>query len=50
MKKPDKKKQIPTYTVRSVSYVHDPEAAQKWFEIYIDLIKQTLLKQADKVD
>lgn len=31
--------------LESISYVHDPEAAKKWFELYIDLIKQEIIKQ-----
>ncbi|WP_175428325.1 hypothetical protein [Bacillus solimangrovi] len=32
-------------TLESISYVHDPEAAKKWFEIYIEIVKKQLLKQ-----
>lgn len=30
--------------VTSVSYVHDPEAAEKWFEIYVEILKKQLIK------
>lgn len=39
-----KKKKITELTIQSVSCVHDPEAARKWMEIYVDLSKQELLK------
>ncbi|WP_191992006.1 hypothetical protein [Bacillus aerolatus] len=28
----------------SVSYVHDPEAAEKWFQIYMDLLLDEMKK------
>lgn len=31
--------------VRSISYVHDPEAFQLWFEAYVDLVKQAVLNR-----
>ena len=31
-------------SIHSVSYVHDPEAAEKWFAIYVELIKKKLLE------
>lgn len=30
--------------VKSISYVHDPEAAQKWFEIFVELIQEEILR------
>lgn len=30
--------------VTSVSYVHDPEAATKWFEVYVEILKKQLIK------
>lgn len=32
----------------SISYIHDPDAAQKWFDIYIEMVKQELLKRNQK--
>ncbi len=34
--------------IQSISYVHDPCAAQKWFEIYIDIVKKQLLENVKK--
>lgn len=36
------------FKLESISYVHDPDAAKKWFEIYIELIKSQLLKENSK--
>ncbi|WP_260857079.1 hypothetical protein [Bacillus thuringiensis] len=35
-------------TITSVSYVHDPESAQKWFEAYVEIVKQELMKAVEK--
>jgi len=35
-------------TITSVSYVHDPESAQKWFEAYIDIVEKELVKAIKK--
>jgi hypothetical protein len=43
-----KYKKIMNLKMGSISYVHDPEAAQQWFEIYIEVLKQELLKTASK--
>ncbi|WP_274605603.1 hypothetical protein [Bacillus cereus group sp. N34] len=40
-----KKKEI---TIISISYVHDPEAANRWFEAYIEIIKKELTKAVEK--
>lgn len=42
MAKSKVKKEI---TIESISYVNDPEAAQKWFEIYIEIVKKALIKE-----
>lgn len=44
MKKREKKE----LTIESISYIHDPDSAQEWFEIYLDIVKKELLKQAEK--
>ncbi|SEB93461.1 hypothetical protein [Paenibacillus sp. GP183] len=33
--------------IASVSFVHDPEAAKKWFEIYVESIKEQLINELD---
>ncbi|MGG3522036.1 hypothetical protein ABES33_19455 [Bacillus pseudomycoides] len=40
-----KKKEI---KITSVSYVHDPESAQKWFEAYIEIVEKELDKAIKK--
>ncbi|SFQ82011.1 hypothetical protein SAMN04487920_106174 [Bacillus mycoides] len=34
--------------ITSVSYVHDPESAQKWFEAYIKIVEKELVKEINK--
>ncbi|WP_345243228.1 hypothetical protein [Pontibacillus salipaludis] len=36
------------FKVASVQYVHDPEAMQDWFEVYIELFKEELISNASK--
>jgi hypothetical protein len=31
-----------SFKVTSISYVHDPEGAKKWFDIYTDLLLDQL--------
>ncbi|MGV3288335.1 hypothetical protein ACE2AI_13080 [Bacillus wiedmannii] len=40
-----KKKEI---TITSISYVHDPESAKRWFEAYIEIVKKELTKALEK--
>ena len=41
--KEDKRaKSIKSLKVKSISYVHSPEAAKKWFETYVELVLQQL--------
>ncbi|MGY3372937.1 hypothetical protein [Bacillus toyonensis] len=35
-------------TITSVSYVHEPESAQKWFEAYIEIVEKELIKVINK--
>ena len=35
-------------TIESISYVNDPEAAQKRFEVYIEIVKKALIKEVSK--
>ncbi|MED0903994.1 hypothetical protein ACFVV6_22725 [Bacillus mycoides] len=35
-------------TITSVSYVHDPESAKRWFEAYIEIVKKELTKAVEK--
>ncbi|WP_439033545.1 hypothetical protein ABEV81_03030 [Bacillus paranthracis] len=35
-------------TITSVSYVHDPESARKWFEAYIEIVEKELIKVINK--
>ncbi|MGE6313701.1 hypothetical protein ACQKD6_25205 [Bacillus cereus] len=34
--------------ITSVSYVHDPESAQKWFEAYVEIVEKELFKVIQK--
>jgi hypothetical protein len=36
------------FNVQSIKYVYDPEAAEKWFEIWVDLVLEELLKSVNK--
>lgn len=33
-------------SVRSITFVHDPEASSVWFSIYVDLVKAELIRRA----
>lgn len=35
-------KSIKSLKVKSISYVHSPEAAKKWFETYVELVLRQL--------
>ncbi|MFD1738346.1 hypothetical protein ACFSCX_17625 [Bacillus salitolerans] len=35
-------------TIKSISYVHDPEAAKKWFDLYLNLVKEKLIQESSK--
>ena len=35
--------------LRSISYIHDPEVAQKWFQLYVELLVE-VMKQNDSMD
>ncbi|WP_369902419.1 hypothetical protein [Bacillus manliponensis] len=35
--------------LRSISYIHDPDAAKKWFEVYVELLVE-VIKQNDSKD
>ncbi|KAA1186174.1 hypothetical protein [Paenibacillus sp. B2(2019)] len=35
--------------IRSISYVHDPEAAQKWFEMYVEILTDGLIQKSAKM-
>jgi hypothetical protein len=34
--------------IRSIQYVHDPEAAQKWFQIWVDIVREELLRSVNR--
>ncbi|MFS0558186.1 hypothetical protein [Brevibacillus sp. 179-C9.3 HS] len=34
--------------IESVSYIHDPEAAKQWFDLYVEIMKEGLLKKTIK--
>ncbi|MDR7319674.1 hypothetical protein [Brevibacillus nitrificans] len=34
--------------VESVSFVHDPEAAEKWFQLLVEMLKERLVLHASK--
>ena len=40
-----KMKEMKKLTLGSVQYVHDPEAAQKWFDLYIECVKEKMLQK-----
>ena len=44
-----KMKEMKKLTLGSVQYVHDPEAAQKWFDLYIECVKEKVLKETSKM-
>ncbi|MCB5895960.1 MULTISPECIES: hypothetical protein [Bacillus cereus group] len=35
--------------LRSISYIHDPEAAQKWFQLYVEFLVE-VMKQSNSMD
>ncbi|MEK5021642.1 hypothetical protein MHI50_22070 [Bacillus sp. FSL K6-0277] len=35
--------------LRSISYIHDPHAAEKWFQLYVELLVE-VMKQNDSMD
>jgi hypothetical protein len=35
-------------TIKGISYIHDPEAAKKWFEFYINLVQEQLIQENSK--
>ncbi|WP_170110138.1 hypothetical protein [Peribacillus acanthi] len=41
-------KEKKTLTIKSISYVHDPEAAKKWFELYVNLVTEKLIQERFK--
>jgi len=43
-----KMKEMKKLTLGSVQYVHDPEAAQKWFDLYVECVKEKVLKETSK--
>ncbi|MEK4509686.1 hypothetical protein [Paenibacillus sp. FSL K6-2524] len=43
MKRPINDKKL---KIRSISYVHDPEAAQKWFELYVEILTDGLIQKS----
>lgn len=45
----EKFKKVKDLTVNSVSYVHDPDAARKWFDIIIEILKEEFEKEASKM-
>ncbi len=45
-----KMKEMKKLTLGSVQYVHDPEAAQKWFDLYIECVKEKMLQKTSKND
>ncbi|WP_176719878.1 hypothetical protein [Desulfuribacillus alkaliarsenatis] len=46
MKKSHKTDKHEKGMVASVSYIHDPNAAKLWFSIYVDMVKNEVVKQA----
>lgn len=43
-----KRQSHPPFTLGSIRYIHDPDAAQEWFHIYMKLVKQELLQKYSK--
>lgn len=46
MKRPNTDKSL---KIRSISYVHDPEAAHKWFELYVEILTDGLIQKSVKM-
>ncbi|WP_171644861.1 hypothetical protein [Paenibacillus phytorum] len=44
-----KYKELKNVKVTSISYVHDPNAAKKWFDMCLDIMMQKL-KEEDEED
>jgi len=34
--------------IESVSFIHDPDAAKQWFNLYVEIIKEGLLRKSMK--
>ncbi|WP_176717325.1 hypothetical protein [Vulcanibacillus modesticaldus] len=41
-------KKVNDLSVNSVSYVNDPDAARKWFDIILEILKEEFEKEASK--
>lgn len=37
-----KKKYVEELEIKSISYVHDPDAMKRWMDLYVDLLKEEL--------
>ncbi|MGR5911374.1 hypothetical protein ACT7DG_00295 [Bacillus cereus] len=37
-------------TLGSIQYVHDPRAAEKWFDLYIECLHEKLMQDSSKVE
>lgn len=47
MKKMKRQKPKRKYQVVSVQYVHDPEAAKEWMELYVEMTKNSILNEVN---
>ncbi|UTW70214.1 hypothetical protein KHA80_06235 [Anaerobacillus sp. HL2] len=43
--KKSKEKEI---VIESISYVHDPDAAKEWFNVYLEIVKKALINEVAK--
>lgn len=49
-KKEDDNLKQPSLKITTISYVHDPDAAKKWFELYRDILMDQLMDKKQEED
>ncbi|UPM56108.1 hypothetical protein [Gottfriedia acidiceleris] len=45
-----KKHEIQKLSIGSIRYVYDEQAASKWFNTYVEIVKENLINNASKID
>lgn len=45
-----KRKEIKQVTLGSIQYVHDPQAAEKWFALYLECLHEKIMNSSSKTD
>ncbi|MGG3546247.1 MULTISPECIES: hypothetical protein [Bacillus cereus group] len=43
-----KSKEVKELQLGSIQYVHNPQAAEKWFDLYMECVKEKLLQETSK--